>query len=100
MKSGYKIVWTSIAEADLENVITYLEDNWTHRELNKFSKNLDKIITLIKNNPQTFPKSNFKINVRRAVVNKQNTLYYRKKENSVEILRLFDNRKNISSLKL
>lgn len=100
MKSGYKIVWTSIAEADLENVINYLEDNWTHRELNKFSKKLDKIITLVKNNPKTFPKSNFKIDIRRAVVNKQNSLYYRKKENTVEILRLFDNRKDISSLEL
>lgn len=29
--------------AFLENVINYLEDNWTHSELNKFSKKLDKI---------------------------------------------------------
>lgn len=36
MKSGLKIRWTEEASNNLDSIITYLEDNWTSKELTRF----------------------------------------------------------------
>jgi plasmid stabilization system protein ParE len=33
MTNGYKIFWTEFALSELEKTITYLEENWTEKEL-------------------------------------------------------------------
>ena len=94
MKNGCEIVWTVNASDELDVVINYLENNWTQRELIKFSKNLNEVLNIISNNPQIFPKTK-KSNVRRAVFNKLNIIYYRIiNENIVEILSFFSTRRN------
>ena len=40
MKGGYKIVWTTKAVTDLENIINYLRKNWTEKEIKNFIKDL------------------------------------------------------------
>jgi len=42
MKSGYKLVWSESALADLRNIIDYLTENWTQKEIRTFAKKLDK----------------------------------------------------------
>ena len=42
MKSGLKIRWTEEATKNLENIIIYLETNWTPKELKKFFQKLEK----------------------------------------------------------
>ena len=37
MTSGYNILWTEHALTELEATITYLEKNWTEKELKKTS---------------------------------------------------------------
>jgi len=94
MKSGYKIKWTNNALAELKVTFEYIEQNWTKKELKKLSNEIERTISLISNNPDLFPLSEIK-NVRRAVVNKLNTVYYRKKnDKSVEILSFFSNRQH------
>ena len=78
MKSGYKIKWTHHAFSELKDTFEYLEENWTEKELIKLSKEIERTIKLISANPELFPKSK-KANVRKAVVNKLSTIYYRKK---------------------
>lgn len=70
MKSGYKILWTKHAISELEQTIIYLENNWSEKELKKFSSQLDHIIELISKTPEIFPDSYEKIGIRRAVVEK------------------------------
>lgn len=100
MKSGYNIKWSDHALAELKRTFEYIEDNWTERELNKLSTEIDKTITLISKNPELFQVSNFKIGVRRAIVAKYNSMYYRKKKDIIEILSFFSNRQNPNKLKL
>lgn len=100
MKSGYKILWTDHALSELENTIIYLEENWTERELKNFSHELDHIIELISKNPELFQISGKRNNVRRVVVAKFNTLYYRIKNDSVEILSFFSNRQDSDKIRL
>ena len=94
MKSGYKIVWTDHALSELEQTIDYLEKNWTERELKNFAAKLDHTIELISKSPELFPASSEKFGIRKAVVEKYNSLYYRILNNSIEIISLFDNRQN------
>jgi len=94
MKSGYKIAWTDNALSELKATYKYLEENWTEREMKNLSIEIERTIKLISNDPKIFPISNKK-KIRKAVVKKLNTLYYREnKENLVEILSFFSNRQN------
>lgn len=100
MKSGYKILWTDHAISELKETIEYLESKWTERELRTFSAKLDHTIELISKSPEIFPVSFEKKNIRKAVVEKHNNLYYRINKNSIEIVSLFSNRKNPNKKKL
>ena len=100
MISGYKIQWTDHAISELKETIEYLENNWTERELRTFSAKLDHTIELISKSPEIFPASFEKKNIRKAVVEKHNNLYYRINKNTVEIVSLFSNRKNPKKKKI
>lgn len=98
MKSGYNIDWTVEALNNLDDIIDYLTNKWTDREISNFYKLLDKRLKLISISSHTFPDSELKTNVKRSVLSKQTTVYFEVKTNSVVILSLFDNRKNPESL--
>ena len=100
MKNGYKILWTDNALKELQKTVEYLEEHWTEKELRNLAANLEKTLNLISNNPYLFQASEIKKDVRRAVILKLNTLYYRINENNVEILSFFSNRQNPKKRKL
>ena len=100
MKSGYKILWTHHALSELKATIEYLEKNWTERELKIFFRELDHTIELISRNPKIFQQSKKRKNIRRAVVSKLNTLYYRENNDTVEILSFFSNRQDPDRIKI
>ncbi|WP_298307972.1 type II toxin-antitoxin system RelE/ParE family toxin [Flavobacterium sp.] len=100
MKNGYKILWTDNALKELQKTVEYLEEHWTEKELRNLAINLEKTLNLISNNPYLFQSSEIKKDVRRAVVLKLNTLYYKVNENNVEVLSLFSNRQNPKKRKL
>lgn len=100
MKSGYKILWTDHAISELKETIEYLENNWTEMEIRKFAAKLDHTVELISKMPEIFPESFEKKNIRKAVVEKHNNLYYRINKTSIEIVSLFSNRKNPNKKKI
>ena len=100
MKNGYKVLWTDHAISELKETIEYLENKWTERELRTFSAKLDHTIELISKSPEIFPISFEKKNIRKAVVEKNNNIYYRINKNSIEIISLFSNRKNPKKKKI
>jgi plasmid stabilization system protein ParE len=100
MKSGYSIDWTVEASNNLDDIIDYLTNRWTDREIINFFKLLEKRLEIILKSPHIFPDSELKTNVKRSVLSKQTTVYFEVKTNSIVILSLFDNRKNPGSLKI
>lgn len=100
MKSGYKIDWTTHALSELKETFDYLETNWTEKELNKLGLEIEKTLQLISINPELFPKTRKKKNIRRALVTKHNTLYYRTNKRIIEIISFFSNRKNPDKLEI
>ena len=100
MTNGYKILWTDFALSELEKTIEYLEENWTERELRNLAVEIEETLTLLSHNPNLFQVSDIKKEIRRVIVAKHNTLYYRVKNNTIEILSFFSNRQSPKKRKL
>jgi plasmid stabilization system protein ParE len=100
MKSTYKIIWSDEALQGLKNIIDYLEQRWTQKEIKKFAKLLDKQLHLIKENPLIFPISNRSKGIRKAVLSKQTTIYYLIDSDKIFLLTLFDTRQDPNKLNL
>ena len=75
MANGYKILWTEHALTQLDETVTYLQSNFSEKELRKLATELDHLLLLISKNPSLFPLSE-SVNIRRVVVRRFNTLYY------------------------
>lgn len=99
MDYDYKILWSDKALSDLDLILQYLDSEWTPREVHNFKELLFKRIDLIGKYPKLFRPSQIKEGLRRAVLSKQTSIYYHinPEEPVVHIVRLFDNRMDISS---
>lgn len=100
MKSGYNVFWSENALIDLKNIIEYLSENWTDKEIKNFAIKLEKRVSIIKQNPQLFPKTAKRKGIRRSVLTKQTVLYYISDNESITFLALFDSRKDPKKFKL
>ncbi|SRR5258706_4998067 len=100
MQSGYKLFWSDRALQDLQNIIDYLSENWTQKEIQNFARRLDRRLEIIARNPRLFPKTTKRKKVRRSVLTKHSVIYYQSEKNSVTIITLFDPRQDPKKLKL
>jgi len=100
MRSGYKITWSDEALYNLSQVITYLEDNWTEKEIRKFAQKLEKSLHLISIFPEIYPSTSKRKKVRRCVLTKQVSLYYKVIKKEIFLVTLFDNRQDPKKLRV
>ncbi len=94
MEVGYKIQWSDRAVSDFKNIIAYLNNNWSDKEVRSFVGKLDKRLNLIAINPRLFPRTKMKANIRRSVLTKQTVIYYKYTVDAVQIIALFDTRQD------
>jgi plasmid stabilization system protein ParE len=96
MASGYQIQWSRRALRRLANIIAYLEERWTDKEIRHFVKKLDSRLELVRKHPETYPFIDEERKIRMSVLTKQTTIYYRDNNSKriIEIVTLFDNRSN------
>ncbi|MDP2088304.1 MAG: type II toxin-antitoxin system RelE/ParE family toxin [Flavobacteriaceae bacterium] len=94
------IKWSLSADEDFAKLLEYLDRRWNAQVCLRFIIKLDNCIYLIQKNPNQFPVINTELQIRKTVVTKQNSIYYREKDNRIEILRLYDSRQNPENLKL
>jgi plasmid stabilization system protein ParE len=95
----YKIFWSDESLNNLGAVLSYLETEWTEREVTIFKNKLSKQLDLIQKNPKLFPKSNLQSRLRKAVLSKQTTIFYELKGFEIHIAYLFSNRMDIRRIK-
>lgn len=100
MRDGYSIVWTDRALTNLDNIMEYLEKEWTQKETTQFFRKLENRIHLLSQRPLLYPLTKSRKNVRRSVLTSHITIYYRVKKDTVEILTLFNSRRNPDKLAL
>jgi plasmid stabilization system protein ParE len=95
-----KIVWSPIAISEYARMIEFLMMIWNVEIIVEFENLVSQNISMIHKNPTSFPI--ISDNVRKVVLHKNVSLYYEfnEKENTIEILSIFDNRQNPDKLKL
>ncbi len=57
MKGSYKIIWSDEALKGLTDIITYIQNNFSDQDVNKFAVLFDEHINVIQRFPKSFPKS-------------------------------------------
>lgn len=99
MKSGYEIVWSDQALKELEETIEYLKQNFTNKELRKLAVDIERNLDIISENPLIFSRTE-RFDIRKVVIAKFNTLYYKIENEKIEIISFFSNRQNPSNRKI
>jgi len=95
-----EIIWSEEADSDLEKLKDYLLEHWGQEVLFNFLQKLIESIDIIIANPNTFTKYSEYWNVRRVVMTKHNTLFYRFENDKIEIVRIFDTRQDPTRMKI
>ncbi|PJA08084.1 MAG: hypothetical protein COX70_04650 [Flavobacteriales bacterium CG_4_10_14_0_2_um_filter_32_8] len=70
-----QIIWTPQAEKTFNNIVVYLEENWTKKEVLNFIEATENIIRHIARNSKMFRQS-FRKNLYETVVTKHNLLIF------------------------
>ena len=94
-----KIQWTKRAIKSFEKIIEDIEENWSEASAKKFVQKTDKLLDQIAENPEICQKIEGK-NVKRAVITKQTSLYYRVFGKFIRLVTFWDNRRDPDKLKL
>jgi len=93
-------IWTAKARITYFQVMDYLEKNWTKKEVLQFYNRVEIIIRTIQKNPGIYPESQYIKDIRKAFVDKNNSLFYMvdHSNNRIFLLTFFDNRQNPKKL--
>lgn len=91
------IRFSKSASAKLEKLLVYLEMAWSMKIKENFIVKLDRSLLQIQNYPDSFPASE-KINgLRKCVVTKQTTIFYKYSDQAINVVAIFDNRQDPNS---
>ena len=93
-----KLEWSLEAQANLNNIITYLENEWTAKEIRYFSERLEKQLSVILQTPEIYKTSSRKLGLRECQITNHNTLFYTYDDEKLYIVAIFDNRQDPQKL--
>ena len=88
------IIWSPLAEIDFASILEYLNKNWDQKVAANFIDLTENIIDHISINPRQYPIIFKKKRIRKCVLTKHNSLFYRDSRSKVEILRIYDTRQD------
>lgn len=95
----YQIIWTDDAIEDYHNNINYLLNDWSVKVAQNFIEQTEEILDLIIKSPFIFPSTKYKT-IRKAVLRKQISIFYKVEENRIYLIRFWNNYQNPQKLKL
>ena len=93
-----KVVISKTAEKKLDKLFEYLITEWSIKVKTDFVEKLNSSIEIIKNQPEIFPESKKAKGLKKCVITKQTTLFYRYNSKRINIVTLFDTRQNPNKL--
>jgi plasmid stabilization system protein ParE len=86
------VYWTENARKNIFELADYLLINWGIKLAEQYLQKIEYLIVLISDNPKLFPLVNPKLKIRKCVISKHNSIYYKEKRHSIDILNILDNR--------
>ena len=90
---------SSRALQKLDNLLVYLEEEWTLKVKETFILKLDKSFQQIQKLPDSFPESEKIKGLRKCVITRQTTVFYKYTDTHINIVTIFDTRQNPKQLK-
>ncbi len=94
-----RIAWSDEAVADYHQNIDYLLTRWTETSAITFIEEVDAVLEIIKNQPDIYPLSDYR-SVRRAVIRKQITLFYKVEDDVIYLVRFWNTYQDPDSITL
>jgi plasmid stabilization system protein ParE len=94
-----KVTISERAQKNLDQIVVYLEQEWSSRIRDKYLNLLARKVKFISENPLLFQASSKSKAIRRCVLNKQTALYYRVRKDEIEIVTIQHTRSNDRKLK-
>ncbi len=94
-----KIEWTFASKNDYWKNIEYLENRWSEKEVLNFIEEVDYSLNLLAKANVIFTKSDY-TNVYKMVIIKQITIYYSIENETIYLLRFWNNYQDLSNFKL
>jgi len=91
------VIWSPKSVEDLEKILEYLNQNWSVNVSVEFLNEVDLVIRNISSFPKVYPLVNKRLKIRKSVISKHNSLFYREQKKCIHILRIFDTRQNPDS---
>lgn len=89
-----EVVLSPDAKRKLEQLLQYLEEEFSERTKQRFISTIEKVLDRIIKYPESFPQSAKVKSVRRCIISRHTVMFYRVQKNRIEILTFFDNRQN------
>ncbi|WP_420878627.1 type II toxin-antitoxin system RelE/ParE family toxin [Roseivirga pacifica] len=94
------IEWSPRARNEFDKTVAYLINKWGKSSAIKFINRVEEVLAHISKSPNIYPQSGQRKHVRRCVVAKQVSLYFKVDELKIELVTFFDTRLNPSKKKL
>jgi plasmid stabilization system protein ParE len=87
-----EIIWTPNAQSDFEEIVAYIENEWSLSLAKKFSEDALKTIELLEQMPLLGRVSKNDTMIRKLLISRHISLYYSVQGNIIFLLDFFDNR--------
>lgn len=87
---AYKISWSKTAEKDFDNIISFIEKEFSELTASKFVNRTNEIFNILLLYPEAGSAEIKELNIRGFLINKNVKLFYRIKRNSIILLNFFD----------
>lgn len=88
-----EVFWSEDARWDYDQNIAFLIREWSVEAAEGFKHRVNQVLNFIKQTPQLYPISEFR-GLRRAVITRQITLYYRVENESIVLVRFWNTYQN------
>lgn len=98
MRSKLEVIWSIESTKASDQILQYLHDEWTEREINNFLEALHAFEDMVSVFPQIYPESPIKKGYRKAVIVKQVSAIYSIENDHILVHTLFDNRQDPEKL--
>jgi plasmid stabilization system protein ParE len=89
-----QIIWSPLSENDFDQILNYLSINWDNNVVIQFIDITEHLISQISENPKQYPLIHKKNKIRKVVLTKHNSLFYRENKDHIDILRIYDTRQD------
>ena len=94
-----QIKLSPLAKRDFAVILEYLDLNWNAKVTNNFIDMFQECLKRISYDANLFSYFRKDLNIRKCIVTKHNTLYFRESINEIQVLRIYDVRQNPDKLK-